>query len=391
MSALLSSEVSDTDKISELVAECQRLGLRILPPDVNASGLKFQPEIAPGRVLAIRYGLEAVKNVGAKAITAVISERSNSGPFASLEDFTRRVDTRDVTRKVVECFVKCGAFDSFGQSRAELFANIDSAIASASSHQRDVASGQVSLFDAIDFSSTNRVAAIDIQEWTKSELLAFEKELLGFYVTGHPLDEYRGSLEAPGIVPINTLAEVVASSAKDEKGRDRNDRDKGGRKSVKIAGAIIVLDKRFTKGENKPFAFLQVEDLSGVVEISCWSDTFAKYAKYLEKGKVVSIQGFIDAKSETPKIIAQEVAPLRPKASRRLGLMRLEMDPTSSDFQLDIEAVSAILRAHPGPTPVEIDLQHSGKRVRIEASSRFFVQPNTKLSEELRPWIQAGS
>ena len=212
MAAVMSNEVANTDKISIFVAECERMGIPILRPDVNRSSLKFSPEKISASernvsrepangaspvdekavIEGIRFGLAAIKNVGELAVESAIEERSRGGAFASLEDFCARVDTRKVNKKTLESLVKCGAFDWTGVERAELFAHVDPALAAAASSNRDRASGQVSLFDAFETSAPPPArAASRVTPWTSAEKLAFEKELLGFYVTGHPLDEYR--------------------------------------------------------------------------------------------------------------------------------------------------------------------------------------------------------
>ncbi len=385
MSALLSSEVNDTEKITELVGECQRMGLRVLPPDVNASGLKFQPETAPGRVKAIRFGLEGIKNVGTKAVQAIVAEREKGGNYESLEDFARRVDSRDVSRKVLECLVKCGAFDSFGKERRVLFGGIEAAVTAASAHQRDLASGQRALFDAFDLPSSPRTTLEKVPEWSSRDLLRFEKELLGFYVTGHPLDEYRGALEGNGMTRISDLLDVHALHASEE--RSSNDRSDRNRRSVKIGGALMSVDKRFTKGESKPFAFLQVEDLTGVVEVCCWAETYGKYQKLLEVGSVVAIVGTLDARPENPKVIANEVILLKPKAGKKISCLTLRLDPDAPSFEDDLEELAKLLRNHSGALPVEIEVPRNGHLVVVAAGGTFSVAPSQQLIEDLKPWM----
>ena len=192
MAAVMSNEVANTEKISIFVGECERMGIRILAPDVNRSLLKFAPEQAEGAE-AIRFGLAAIKNVGEAAVEAAIQEREAQGPFLSLENFCARVDTKKFNRKTLESLVKCGAFDWTGLDRARLFSEIEASLAAAASSQKDKASGQVSLFDAFESAppARSKKSAAEVPPWSKAETLAYEKELLGFYVTGHPLDEYR--------------------------------------------------------------------------------------------------------------------------------------------------------------------------------------------------------
>src|SRR6059036_1576634 len=210
MAGLLSNEINNTEKISVLVSECKRMGITILPPDVNRSGLKFVPEAAaatfydrraqesefengghrpPLQGNAIRFGLAAIKNVGQGAMELAIRERERAGDFKSLEDFCSRLDSRIANRKMLESLVKCGTFDFLRRERAELFACIDDALASSAVAHRDRMAGQVSLFgDAHEHVASARKRTVT--PWSDREKMSYEKELLGFYVTGHPLDGY---------------------------------------------------------------------------------------------------------------------------------------------------------------------------------------------------------
>src|SRR6266403_892485 len=187
MAGLLSNEVNNTEKISVFVGECKRMGISILPPDVNRSGLKFTPESQDGK-MAIRYGLAAIKNVGEAAMEMSIQERERAGEYTSLEDFCGRIGTRIANRKMLESLIKAGAFDFVGRDRADLLACIDESLSCAAAAQRDRTVGQVSLFDEETHAATTRKRIVT--PWSDHEKLSYEKELLGFYVSGHPLDAY---------------------------------------------------------------------------------------------------------------------------------------------------------------------------------------------------------
>src|SRR5438876_4055935 len=195
MAGLLSNEVNNTEKISLFVGECKRMGIAILPPDVNKSGLKFTPEMweRPERsenrdtetaptFNTIRYGLAAIKHVGESAMDAAIRERERGGDFSSLQDFCSRLDSRIANRKMLESLIKAGAFDFLGRERAELFACIDEALSASATAQRDRLAGQVSLFD--EASAPNASRKRQVASWSEHEKLSYEKELLGFYVSG---------------------------------------------------------------------------------------------------------------------------------------------------------------------------------------------------------------
>ena len=240
MAGLLSNEINNTDKISVFVGECKRMGIPILPPDMNRSSLKFTPEVCsrpvgrarPRRApspndhaskdacTTIRYGLAAIKNVGEGAMASAIAERERGGDFTSLEDFCSRVDSRIANRKIIESLVKAGAFDFLGRDRAELFACIEETLAAAASSHRDRASGQVSLFGDLPPAAIAR-RSHDFVAWSEREKLSFEKELLGFYVTGHPLDAYAPLFAAGKYQTIASLGELEDRARFHHRGRDR--------------------------------------------------------------------------------------------------------------------------------------------------------------------------
>src|ERR1041385_3426411 len=222
MAGLLSNEINNTEKISVFVGECKRMGISILPPDINKSGLKFTPETVAAGVdrsvghstaaaggsgySAIRYGLAAIKHVGEAAMEIVIHEREQRGAFASLEDFCARLDSRVANRKMLESLIKAGAFDFLGRDRAELYGCIDDAVGASIAAQRDRLAGQVSLFDDATASTTTRKRPVT--RWSDHEKLSYEKELLGFYVSGHPLDAYVEVFAAKNYRSIASLADL---------------------------------------------------------------------------------------------------------------------------------------------------------------------------------------
>jgi DNA polymerase III subunit alpha len=436
MAAVMSNEVSNTDKISVFVSECERLGIKILPPDINHAGLKFEPaevndegveklkemrrrlvagEASPAPVPsesgeeenvrfedlsdekpakkgrkskspkkeavtapvipeekpklgAIRYGLSAIKNVGEAAMEAALAERAQNGPFASLEDFCSRVDSRKINKKAVECLVKCGAFDFTNVDRAQLFAEIDGAMAAAASAHRDRAAGQASLFDAFEAApKPQRSAAIQVQPWPLTEKLAYEKELLGFYVTGHPLDEYRPLLEGGKYVPIASLV---------------NQEDKS---TVSIAGALISVEKKFTKKESKPFAVVVLEDLTDQIEVMVWNEAYTKSQAHLLQGNVVSITGRLSLRDEGPRLTGDEVKPLKKPAPREAPVV-LRFDSNTSEA--DLLAVREAIKSSPGTRKVELVFTGpDGKALKVLTSDEFRVNLNDDVKSRLKPWM----
>lgn len=384
MAGLLSNEINNTEKISVFVGECKRMGIPILAPDMNRSGLKFTPESGASFQLArsesrkletcatIRYGLAAIKNVGEGAMATAIAERERGGDFTSLEDFCTRVDSRVANRKIIESLIKAGAFDFLGRDRAELFACIEETLASATSSQRDRASGQVSLFG----DELPRPAIVrrehEFVKWSEREKLSFEKELLGFYVTGHPLDDYAALFASGKYQTIASLGELED------------------RARFTIAGAIAQVDRKFTKKEGKPFAVVFVEDLTGILEVVLWSETYAPVASQLELGAVIAIRGTIDKREDAVRATAQKARILKP------GDLRAA-EPNESPLTLrfgteaapeELRTVREILASSPGAQPVTLMLtSQSGETVWIDAGDSFRVGLTPAVEEQLARWL----
>lgn len=369
MAAVLSNEVSNTEKISVYVAECKRMGMEILPPDVNRSSLKFMPELN-GEKVGIRFGLAAIKNVGEGAMQAALEEREAHGEFQSLEDFCRRVDARKANKKVLESLVRCGAFDFAGEERSALFSRIDVALNAAVSAQRDRASGQVSLFGdlAPAMPAESRSAVL---EWPLAEKLGYEKELLGFYVTGHPLDEYREALEKGG------FQSVAGLSALED------------RATVQVAGMLEAVEKKFTKKDNKPFAILLLEDLTGSAEVLVWNDTYVKCAPVLEKGAVVIITGRLDNRGETVRLSAMEVKPLKGARANGSGPRPLRLLlRCAENTEDDLFSIKRAVEDFPGAAPLQLCfVGRDGRKVCLSAAMEYRVNPQLELRERLAPWL----
>jgi len=390
MAGLLSNEINDTEKISVFVGECQRMGISILPPDVNRSGLKFIPELAvagvadPGAVdsvrgySAIRYGLAAIKHVGQSAMEMSIRERERGEDFTSLEDFCGRLGSRIANRKMLESLVKSGAFDFLGRERAELFACIDEALVSSATAHRDRAAGQVSLFDEITapMTSTRRRS---VAPWSDHEKLSYEKELLGFYVTGHPLDAYADLFATKNYRTIASLGEL-------------NDRAQ-----FRAAGAIAQIDKKFTRKEGKPFAIVWIEDLTATLEVVVWNDVYVKVSDALAPGRVVEIEGTVDARGDSLRAMAQKVNVLpgeHPNSSAHEKsatpieepAVLLQFSPATTKDELS--KVREILASCPGQRRVQLLFDRpAGHPLRVDAGADFRVDLTRELEEKLSRWL----
>jgi DNA polymerase-3 subunit alpha len=392
MAGLLSNEINNTEKISVFVGECKRMGISILPPDINKSGLKFTPEAAAPSPLssfknateasrpqtnAIRYGLAAIKNVGETAMAMAIREREQCGDFVSLEDFCGRLDSRVANRKMLESLIKGGAFDFTGRDRAELFTCIEDALASSAALQRDRMSGQVSLFDEQTHAATaaRRQAT---KSWTEHEKLSYEKELLGFYVSGHPLDAYAGLLSAKNYRSISSLGELVD------------------RAQFRIAGAIVAIEKKFTKKDGKPFAVVWVEDLVDALEVVVWNDLYVKVSDVLVPGRVVELKATLDRRDEMLRATAVEIKPLATAKSNgatersehvsQVSAILLRFSPGTTGDEL--RQVRNILVSSPGHHPVQLLFDRdNGNSLKFEVGAEFRVDVTPDLEERLSRWL----
>ncbi len=363
MCAVLSNEVDDTDKISFYVDEAKRMGLVLLPPDLNKSLLKFAPEEHEGK-MAIRFGLSGIKNVGEAAMADAVAEREARGPFASLEDFAARMDPRAVNRKSMECLVKCGAFDFTGEERAQMVEDLEPVLAASASAHRDRNAGQQSLFGAESLPVTSRAHGRRARAFTEAELLLFEKELLGFYVTAHPLDPYRGSLENPKFTKVADLEEM------------------DDRATVTVAGLLDAVEKKFTKASGKPCAFLTLEDFSGKVEVRVWSEAFEKYNSQLVAGKVVQVTGRLDKRDDKPAVTASELksVPLaeghEPPVILRLAAGRAG--------RRELEDLRSAVLDFPGRRPLVLEfVARDGRTRRMRAADQFKVGREEQLRAAL--------
>lgn len=370
MSGLLSNEINSTDKISVFVAECRRMGIDIMPPDMNLSGLYFKPE----GDRAIRYGLSAIKNVGEAAMAAAIEERDNAGAFRHMEDFCVRVDSRAVNKKMMESLVRAGAFDFTGKDRALLFVCIDRVLGAAASAHRDKASGQQSLFGAMDLTpavSDEGQDPVEFQPWTRTEKLGFEKELLGFYVTGHPLDDYREAFKAGKYQPISDLM------------------GGGSRPAAEIAGILASVDKKFTKSEGKPFAIVILEDLTGSMEVMIWNETYVKCQQRLEVGRVVVVSGKVVVEEERVRMTANDVKPL--KVGKAASPVRLVFrhDQTSPE---ELVRVRNLVMGSSGLRPLELEFRMpEGERVLLRAGAGYGVDLTPELRYELEAYLEGAN
>lgn len=354
MTALLTSERDNTDKLVTYIDEAKRMGIQVLRPDVNESFAKFT---VVGD--SIRFGLTAVKNVGSGAVDSIIQMRSSHGKFKSLYEFCERVDIRLVNRKVLESLIKCGTFDSLGFYRSQLMAILDRAMEFGASLRKDRRGGQLSFFDVYeDLGSFKKdfQELPEMNEWPEAQLLSFEKEMLGFYVTGHPLDRYEKTLRtytstsAIDLIHLREQAEVSI-------------------------GGIIIRAKEVTTKKGKRMAFVSLEDLEGVVEVVVFPDVFSKSAKYVKPDSVVFVKGRVTLREKAPKIIASEIIPLKEIPQRYTQAVWIDLS-TEGLSEVALQGLRGILASYSGDVPVYLNfIDSDGQRIQLVAGPGMKVQP----------------
>jgi DNA polymerase-3 subunit alpha len=334
MAAQLQSEISDTDKLVKHIRSAEAMGLRILPPDINRSRAAFAVEEG-----CIRFGLGDIKGMGEQAAQAIVDARAGAA-FESIGDFLQRVDSALINRKSLEVLIKAGAFDAVHPSRSALFNHLDALTAQGQKARKDREARQVSLFAQADLASETELP--DPQPWSARERLGFEKEALGFFLTGHPLAEHEHLLRLFTDAP---LAEM---------------RHWGGAE-VRVGGLVSLVSRQVVKSglnANRPFARFELEDGSGRIRAVVFPDNFAALSAQIEDDAVLLVKAKVSIKEETPELHVTDCFPLE-EAPRRdaTGLMvRLSKETT----ERDVEKVLALLQDHPGALPVQFIVQRDG-------------------------------
>jgi DNA polymerase-3 subunit alpha len=360
--AMMTNDMADTAKLSQYINEARNFGIEVLGPDVNESRVYF----APAREgTAIRFGLAAIKGVGEVAVETILKSRTGGGKFTSLSDLCERVDGRTVNRKILEALIKSGACDSFGQTRATLFAQIERTLSRAASILSDKQKGQSSLFGALEETAPPMPEAIsNLPEWPQHELLAHEKELLGFYVTGHPLTPFAPILEKYALANTAKLAELPNRSL------------------TRIGGLIAAVQNGVSKKSGKPYSMVTLEDLEGSVQVLCMNENYEKYRELLKPNLAILVVGEVNTGDERPKIFPQEIMPLEdaPRKFTKQVHLRLHTAHLKPEH---LDAVRELVAAFPGKCPLLLCfMRPGGEIVFMDTNERFSVTPSLKLQLE---------
>lgn len=364
MTALLSASSGNKDKIRKYRENAEKMGIVVLPPDINDSDLDFRPV---GET--IRFGLSAVQNLGENAIMAILSARE-TGQFESLADLCSRVDLRVVNRRALETLIACGGLDCLHDNRQAMLKGLDLVIDWAQSKSKEKASGQTNLFDMM---GDEQVATFDeapvlpkVADLTLEEKLRQEKELLGFYVSEHPLEKLRTTV-APILSPISLTA--IASHVN---------------KKVSVVAILTEVKKIFTKAKNEPMAFVQLEDISGQVEGIVFPRTYPEVEQFLNTDSRVIVWGKVQQKEDRSQLIIDDIEPIEDVRMLMIRLSFAQLNQTESQQRLKQILTQQAGEKKLGRVPVIVIAGSGGDRTIIRLGQEFWVEDDQKALPALR-------
>jgi DNA polymerase-3 subunit alpha len=362
MAALLTSMRDDKDKSAVYLAECRRMGIKVLPPDVNSSDADFTPTGTD-----IRFGLAAIRNVGANVVASIVASRKAQGEFTDFGDFLKKVDAVVCNKRTIEALIKAGAFDSMGHHRRALVNVYEPAVDAVLDTKRNEAVGQFDLFGSGDITIADDVFAVTVPEgeWEKSVLLAFEREMLGLYVSDHPLLGVEHVLAAAADISIATLQSEGIPDGQ----------------TVTVAGILSSVNRRVTKA-GAPWARATLEDLEGSVEVLFFPATYAQVGINVVEDALVVIKGRPQARDETVELIASDLTLPDLRAGAQ-GPVVVRMAPARCTPPM-VERLREVLAAHPGTTEVHLQLVNGEREQKLRLGDGFRVAASAALMGDLK-------
>ncbi len=370
MSALLTSVRDDKDKSALYLGECRRMGIKVLPPDVNESDANYT---AVGS--DIRFGLSAIRNVGENVVESIVGTRRAKGRFESFSDYLSKVSAVACNKRTVESLIKAGAFDSLGHTRRGLVAVFEQAIDDVIDIKRNEAIGQDSLFGGDEAQPDGAFEIkVPVGEWDKATLLAAERDMLGLYVSDHPLFG---------------LEHVLASVADCSIARLTADDERGDGQVVTVAGLIAGLQRKVTK-QGSPWAIATLEDLDGVIEVMVFPQTYQLVSTQLVEDAVVVVRGRLDKREDQPRLVAMELT-LPDLSDGPRGPVVITL-PVARCVPPVVDRLKEVLATHPGVTEVHLQLQQAaGRTTVIRLDDRLRVSPGPSLYGDLKALLGPGS
>jgi DNA polymerase III subunit alpha len=359
MTALLSASAGQTEKVAWYIADARSMGVPVLAPDINASCWDFAIEDVDGQA-NIRFGLGAIKNVGQGAVELIIKERDLNGKFKDLNEFARRVDLRAVGKRALECLIKVGAMDSFG-NRAALLASLDRIVSISSNHFRAAEAGQMSLFGAAT-GVLDEITLPDVNNVDRREMLNWERELIGLYISDHPLTPYQ-----------KTFAQIV-SYFSGQLGDAQHE------EKVRVAGLVTAV-RPYTTKTNKPMGFVTLEDIQGNIELVLFPRTWAQYREQLTVGQIVIVEGKVDTNSTPPKILVDTI---------RTEIKILESLETSAGSGTPLSKPKPFGQTQDKPAPDIEALSKPKPDSHVRNLNIQSTQPKPIASPQIQPVMQAA-
>ena len=360
MAALLNSFISNSDQVVKLINQCAQMDLRILPPDVNESGMSFQ---VVDRM--IRFGLGAVKNVGETAVEIILLGRREKGPYTTIQDFCARIDSQKVNRRVVEQLIRCGAFDSLHPNRAQLMAGLDEVLDRAATVQKDRNSGQMNLFEVLRSKKKIKPPSLpDIPDWDSRMRLQFEKESLGFYISGHPLDFYSEQ--------IRSICTADTQSV----------REKREGVEVVLCGLFSIIKEITTKRGDR-MAFLNLEDKDGTIEVVAFAEPFTQARGLIAGDEPLALWAKVQHDEKSTKLIANRILSMEEAALQAVDSVRIKLDAARMDRDA-FGRLRHLLISHHGECRPVLHLAVEDKGEAVLDLSKLPVNPTHSFFEEMR-------
>ena len=376
MAGLLTSVAGDKDKSALYLNECRRMGIKVLPPDVNASTAMFTPVGQD-----IRFGMAAVRNVGVNVVESIVAARTSKGAFGSFAEFLRKVPVNVCNKRVIESLIKAGAFDSFGSPRKGLVLIHEQAIDTVIDVKRNEAIGQDSLFGEDTEAAETFDVPVPDGEWEKPALLAFEREMLGLYVSDHPLLGLEHILAA---ATDCSVAQLVGSAVEEPERASRGDRDG---QLVTVGGILSGVQRKVTRQGN-PWAAATLEDLEGAIEVLFFPSTYQAALTMIIEDSIIVVKGRLDRREDQPKLVAMEVSvpelPTGEDGPFVVSIMEARCVPPI------VERLKEVLRTHPGHVEVHLRLLAGNRVKKIRLDDKLRVKPSPSLLADLKQLLGPG-
>ncbi|MFZ4714549.1 MAG: DNA polymerase III subunit alpha [Bacteriovoracaceae bacterium] len=386
--ALLGSEMGNTDKVTAIINDLKENKLKILPPDINESLWSFN--VTPDG--HIRFGMGAIKNVGENAIHEVILEKEKNGYFKGFIDMCDRVSLKSINRRVMESLIKVGVFDeSEKMNRKTLLDNLDLILAYTAKNQEEKALGQVNLFSFGEEEKTSAKEELNIQDvpdFDENDKLKIEAELMGIYVSGHPLDRFKDVMKQLSSMDIASVHELPKVEAEPQDWKNKREFDKSKREMM-LSGMLTQIKPLLTKKGDR-MAFAQLEDLTGKIEIIVFPKTYAEYSSALTPDEPVVLSGYVNLSEEPRKFFPMKISPLKEQAEERVTAVRISVGLNEIN-QYTLSKVKNVLLSYRGSVPAHMIFENEVGRARLPLGEEFLVNPTPQMAAKINEVFQKNS